>query len=59
MHPFPYLSATQGLDQKPLTYKAGETFTLDYLVTVYPEIKTAGFLEKRADTWAKTVESEK
>ena len=42
--PFAYLAATQGLDQKPLRYKTGESFTLDYLVVVYPDIKSADSL---------------
>jgi hypothetical protein len=53
--PFAYLAATQGLDQKPLRFKTGETFALDYLVTVYPEIKTADFLTRRAQSWTAPV----
>lgn len=49
--PFAYLAATQGLDQKPLRYHTGNTFTLDYLITVYPEIKSADFLAKRGERW--------
>ena len=51
-HPFAYLSATPGLDQKPLRYKTGDTFTLDYLIAVYPEIKPAEFLARRGERWA-------
>ena len=50
-HPFAYLSATPGLDQKPLRFKAGDTFAFDYLVTVYPKIKSADFLAKRGQRW--------
>ena len=50
-HPFAYLSATAGLDQKPLSFKTGDTFSFDYLVTVYPEIKSADFLARRGERW--------
>lgn len=49
--PFAYLSATQGLDAKPLAYRSGETFQLRYLVTIYPELKSAEALQKRAEQW--------
>jgi hypothetical protein len=49
--PFAYLAATQALDSKPLHYKAGDKFALDYLVTVYPEIKSAEFLTKCGERW--------
>jgi hypothetical protein len=49
--PFAYLSATQNLDQEPLTYHQGDRFALDYLVTIYPEVKTAGALSARAQRW--------
>lgn len=45
---FPYLAATQGLDQEPLVYRAGDTFELNYLVTLYPEVKSAEALSERA-----------
>lgn len=45
--PFAYLSATQGLDQEPLVYRRGERFRLSYLVTLYPEVKTAEALTER------------
>ena len=45
---FPYLAATQGLDQEPLVYRAGDTFELNYLVALYPEMKTAEALSERA-----------
>jgi hypothetical protein len=50
--PFAYLSATQRLDQEPLVYKAGETFEIRYLVTLYPEVKTAEALAARARRFA-------
>ena len=45
---FPYLSATQGLDQEPLVYRAGDTFEISYLVTLYAEVKSAEALSERA-----------
>ena len=49
--PFAYLSATAGLDQKPIRFKSGDTFEFDYLVTIYPEIKSADFLATRGRRW--------
>jgi hypothetical protein len=49
---FPYLAATQHLDQEPLVYRAGDKFAVDYLVAVYPEIKTAQALQQRSEQWA-------
>ncbi len=45
--PFAYLSATQGLDQEPLVYHRGDRFQLNYLVTLYPEVKPAEALAER------------
>jgi hypothetical protein len=50
-HPFAYISATQGLDKEPLVYHAGDKFQVEYLVTVYPEVKSAAFLNARAADW--------
>lgn len=49
--PFTYLSATQGIDTRPLEYSQGATFNLSYLVTVYPEAKPSDFLHRRAARW--------
>lgn len=49
--PFAYISATQGLDKEPLIYHRGDTFALNYLVTLYPELKSADFLNRRAAQW--------
>jgi hypothetical protein len=49
--PFAYLAATQGLDREPLTYRRGERFELNYLVTLYPEVKSAEVLNARARQW--------
>ena len=49
--PFAYLSATQGLDREPLVYHPGDRFELNYLVTLYPELKTAEALAERARQW--------
>lgn len=57
-HPFAYLSATAGLDQKPLQFKTGDKFTFDYLVTVYPEIKSADFLARRGERWVSELSQE-
>jgi hypothetical protein len=49
--PFAYLSATQGLDREPLTYRRGESFELTYLVTLHSRVLTAEALEQRARAW--------
>lgn len=49
--PFAYLSATQGLDKEPLTYRSGQGFTLHYLVTLNSTVKTAADLERRQQAW--------
>jgi len=53
LDPFAYLSATQGLDKQPLEYAAGDKFSLSYLLTVYSENKTRGFIVGRCDRWEK------
>jgi hypothetical protein len=53
-HPFPYISATQGLDKEPLVYHAGDKFQVEYLVTVYPTVKSPAFLNARAADWKTT-----
>jgi hypothetical protein len=52
--PFAYISATQGLDQEPLVYHTGDKFQVEYLVTVYPAVKSPAFLSARAADWQKT-----
>ncbi|MBI3852498.1 MAG: PmoA family protein [Verrucomicrobia bacterium] len=54
LDPFTYLSVTQGLDKAPLEYSAGEKFSVDYLVTVYPAFKSAEFLQRRHQLWEKS-----
>ncbi len=49
--PFAYLSATQGLDKEPLTYHSGDTFTLNYLIALYPELKSPESLHARSQQW--------
>ena len=49
--PFAYLSATQALDKDPLVYRRGEQFDSNYLVTLYPEVKTVEALTQRARQW--------
>ena len=50
--PFAYLSATQGLDEEALVYRGGEHFELNYLVTLYPELKSTETLAERGRQWA-------
>jgi hypothetical protein len=52
--PFAYISATQGLDKEPLVYHAGDKFQVEYLVTVYPAVKSTAFLNARAADWKTT-----
>ena len=49
--PFAYLSATQGLDHEALLYRRGERFTVDYLITLYPELVSTEALAKRSRQW--------
>jgi hypothetical protein len=53
LDPFAYLSATQGLDKKPLEYSASDKFSLSYLVTVYSENKPPEFIRQRCALWEK------
>ena len=53
LDPFAYLSATQGLDQKPLEYAEGAKFSLSYMMTVYSEHKPTPFITRRAEAWEK------
>jgi len=49
--PFAYLSATQGLDKEPLVYRTGDTFELNYLVALYPELRSPDAIGKRSQAW--------
>lgn len=49
--PFAYISATQALDKNKLEYPAGARYRLNFLVTVYPQVKGSEFLQKRAQDW--------
>jgi hypothetical protein len=49
--PFAYLSATQNLSSKPLNYRTGQKFTIEYLLTVYPQKKDSSFLARRYAIW--------
>ncbi len=53
--PFTYLSATQSLDKTPLEYRAGDRFTLDYLVLVYSSARPSAQIEERYNFWARTI----
>jgi hypothetical protein len=49
--PFAYLAATQNLDREPLTYHRGDHFELNFLITLYPELKTTDALAERSRQW--------
>lgn len=51
--PFAYVTATQALDKQPLEYKAGDRFSLSYLLAVYPENKSPEFIQHRCELWEK------
>jgi hypothetical protein len=48
---FAYLSVTQNLEKTPLEYAAGDKFSLDYLLTVYPQKQPTEFLQRRYERW--------
>jgi len=48
---FAYISATQNLDKEPLVYRSGEKFTLNYLITLYPEHKNTEAINARSKQW--------
>ena len=51
LNPFAYLSVTQNLEKQPLEYTLGDTFAVDYLLTVYPDKKSSPFLNQRQQRW--------
>jgi hypothetical protein len=51
--PFTYLSVTQSLDKAPLEYRAGDHFSLDYLVLVYPGVRPPAQIEQRYQSWTR------
>ena len=53
LNPFAYLSATQGLDEKPIEYTAGQKFTLRYLLTVHSGNRAPEQLNQRYEAWRK------
>ena len=53
LDPFAYLSATQGVDKKPLEYAAGDKFNLSYLLAVYSENKSPELVQRRCELWEK------
>ena len=53
---FTYLAATQGLDKKPLDYRAGDRFAIDHLVLVYNAACAAAQIEARYLAWAREFE---
>lgn len=56
LNPFGYLSITQNLEKKPLTYSPGEKFAVRYLLTIYSEEKGADFLNKRYIEWLRATQ---
>jgi hypothetical protein len=54
--PFAYLCATQNLDREHLVYQRGEHFELDFLVTLYPELKRRDSLDERNRQWRRTLQ---
>ncbi len=52
--PFAYLAATQHLDQEPLVFRKGDQFELNYLVVLYPEVKSPEAITARAQEWEKS-----
>ena len=55
LDPFAYLSATQGLDKKPIECSAGERFQWSFLLAVYPQNKTGDFVRNRFGKWVKAL----
>jgi len=51
LDPFAYLSATQGLDKKPLEYGQGAKFKLSHLLAVYSDNQSGDFLQQRYSLW--------
>lgn len=49
--PFAYISATQALDKSALEYESGSHYRLNYLITIYPEMKSSEFLRLRGEEW--------
>jgi len=49
--PFAYVSATQALDKEPLVYHHGDQWQVNYLVTIYPELKSPDALTRRGQQW--------
>ena len=49
--PFAYLSATQELDRDPLVYKSGDRFALNYLIVLYPSLKSPEAISARGQEW--------
>jgi hypothetical protein len=50
--PFTYLSATQGLDEHPLTYRSGDRWNLKYLLVVSPRRMTVGQLNRQHELFS-------
>ncbi len=46
-----FFANTTYMDRKPLKFKASDTFKFEYVVAIYPEVKPADFLARRAEFW--------
>ncbi len=51
--PFAYLSATQELYKEPLVYRGQDRFQLNYLVALYPRLKSPEDITQRGQLWSK------
>lgn len=55
LEPFTYLSVTQSLNESPLEYPAGGSFSVNYLLTIYPGAKDGDFLQQRYGAWVQGI----
>jgi hypothetical protein len=52
LQPFPYLAATQGLDEEPFLLRPGEALTLKFLAFARAEAMTPEAIDAVVSTWA-------
>jgi hypothetical protein len=55
VQPFTYLSVTQGLDKSAIDHRAGDKFSLRYLLTASPKSQTQASLDERYQAWIKAI----
>ena len=53
-NPFTYLSVTQNIELRPLNYRSGERFDLNYLLLLYDGERNSADLDKRYHQWLKS-----